>query len=36
MGVLRLGFLANFLSHPLVSGFISTSGLLIAASQIGP
>lgn len=36
MGVLRLGFLANFLSHPVVSGFISASGLLIAASQIGP
>ncbi|WP_434613918.1 SulP family inorganic anion transporter [Tabrizicola sp. M-4] len=36
MGVFRLGFLANFLSHPVVSGFISASGLLIAASQIGP
>ena len=36
MGVLRLGFLANFLSHPVTSGFISASGLLIAASQIGP
>ena len=36
MGVLRLGFLANFLSHPVISGFISASGLLIAASQIGP
>ena len=34
MGVLRLGFLANFLSHPVISGFISASGLLIAASQI--
>ncbi len=34
MGVLRLGFLANFLSHPIVSGFISASGLLIAASQL--
>ena len=34
MGVLRLGFLANFLSHPVVSGFISASGILIAASQI--
>lgn len=33
MGVLRLGFLANFLSHPVISGFISASGLLIAASQ---
>lgn len=36
MGFLRLGFLANFLSHPVISGFISASGLLIAASQIGP
>lgn len=34
MGVLRLGFLANFLSHPVVSGFISASGILIAASQL--
>lgn len=34
MGVLRLGFLANFLSHPVMSGFISASGLLIAATQI--
>lgn len=36
MGLLRLGFLANFLSHPVTSGFISASGILIAASQIGP
>ncbi|CAN1513807.1 SUL1 Sulfate permease and related transporters (MFS superfamily) [Burkholderiaceae bacterium] len=34
MGFLRLGFLANFLSHSVVSGFISASGLLIAASQL--
>jgi SulP family sulfate permease len=34
MGFLRLGFLANFLSHPVISGFISASGLLIAASQL--
>lgn len=34
MGVLRLGFLANFLSHPVISGFISASGLIIAASQL--
>ncbi len=33
MGVFRLGFLANFLSHPVISGFISASGLLIALSQ---
>ncbi|AXC50394.1 STAS domain-containing protein [Paracoccus suum] len=35
MGVLRLGFLASFLSHPVISGFITASGLLIAASQLG-
>ncbi|WP_299926570.1 sulfate permease [uncultured Pelagimonas sp.] len=34
MGVLRLGFLANFLSHPVIAGFITASGLLIAASQL--
>ena len=34
MGVLRLGFLANFLSHSVISGFISASGILIAASQL--
>lgn len=34
MGVLRLGFLANFLSHPVISGFITASGLIIAASQL--
>jgi SulP family sulfate permease len=34
MGLLRLGFIANFLSHPVVSGFITASGLLIAASQL--
>ncbi|MCU0899367.1 MAG: sulfate permease [Cypionkella sp.] len=33
MSLLRLGFLANFLSHPVISGFITASGLLIAASQ---
>lgn len=34
MGVLRLGFLANLLSHPVVSGFITASGLIIATSQL--
>ncbi len=34
MGVLRLGFLANYLSHPVISGFITASGLIIAASQL--
>ncbi|MEM8554576.1 MAG: sulfate permease [Pseudomonadota bacterium] len=34
MGVLRLGFLANFLSHPVIAGFITASGILIATSQM--
>ena len=34
MGLLKLGFLANFLSHPVISGFITASGLIIAASQL--
>ena len=34
MGLLRMGFLANFLSHPVISGFITASGILIAASQL--
>lgn len=34
MGLFRLGFLANLLSHPVISGFITASGLLIAASQL--
>ncbi|MEX0740207.1 MAG: sulfate permease [Pseudohongiella sp.] len=34
MGVLRLGFLANFLSHPVIAGFITASGVLIAVGQL--
>ena len=34
MGVFRLGFMANFLSHPVIAGFITASGLIIAASQL--
>jgi SulP family sulfate permease len=34
MGVFRLGFMANFLSHPVITGFITASGLIIAASQL--
>lgn len=34
LGFLRLGFLANFLSHPVIAGFITASGVLIAASQL--
>lgn len=34
MGVFKLGFLANFLSHPVIAGFITASGIIIAASQL--
>ncbi|MCM2563398.1 sulfate permease [Lutimaribacter sp. EGI FJ00015] len=34
MGIFRLGFLANFLSHPVIAGFITASGVLIASSQL--
>jgi SulP family sulfate permease len=33
MGLLRVGFFTNFLSHPVIAGFLSASGILIAASQ---
>ena len=34
MGFLRLGFLADFLSHPVISAFITASGIIIAVSQV--
>lgn len=34
MGLFKLGFLANFLSHPVIAGFITASGIIIAASQL--
>ncbi len=34
MAALKLGFIANFLSHPVISGFISASGILIAIGQL--
>lgn len=34
LGFLRFGFLANFLSTPVVSGFITASGIIIALSQL--
>ncbi len=34
LGLLRMGFLANLLSHPVISGFITASGILIATSQL--
>lgn len=34
-GILRLGFLSNFLSFPVITGFISASAIVIAVSQAG-
>ena len=34
LGLFRLGFLANFLSHPVITGFVTASGIIIAASQM--
>lgn len=34
-GALRLGILVNFLSLPVISGFINAAAVIIAASQIG-
>lgn len=34
LGILRLGFIANFLSHPVIAGFITASAVLIAAGQL--
>ncbi|WP_114390430.1 SulP family inorganic anion transporter [Notoacmeibacter marinus] len=33
MGIFRLGFVANLLSHPVISGFITASAIIIALSQ---
>ncbi len=34
MATLRLGWIANYLSHPVISGFVTASGILIATSQL--
>ena len=34
LGTLRLGFVINFLSHPVVSGFTNAAALIIATSQL--
>ncbi len=34
LGVFRLGFLVNFLSHPVISGFTSAAALIIGLSQL--
>jgi SulP family sulfate permease len=34
MGLVRMGFLTNFLSHPVLSGFTSAAALIIGFSQL--
>lgn len=34
-GIFRLGFLTNFISFPVVTGFISASAIIIGSSQLG-
>ena len=34
LGLLRMGFVANFMSHPVVTGFITASAAIIALSQL--
>jgi sulfate permease, SulP family len=34
MGLARLGFLVNFLSHPVLSGFTTAAALVIGSSQL--
>ncbi|HHE46251.1 MAG TPA: sodium-independent anion transporter, partial [Bacteroidetes bacterium] len=34
LGVLRLGIIVNFLSHPVVNGFTNAAALIIATSQL--
>jgi len=34
LGLFRMGFLVNFMSHPVISGFTSAAAIIIAASQL--
>ncbi|MFH1701022.1 MAG: SulP family inorganic anion transporter [Candidatus Zixiibacteriota bacterium] len=34
LGVLRLGLVVNFLSHPVISGFTTAAAIIIATSQL--
>ncbi len=34
LGILRMGFLVNFLSHPVIAGFTSAAALIIGFSQL--
>ena len=35
MGMFRLGVLLNFLSHPVILGFVNAAAIIIATSQLG-
>ena len=34
VGILKLGWLTNFLSHSVISGFMSGASVIIALSQV--
>lgn len=34
MGIFRMGFIVNFLSHPVISGFTTAAAIIIAVSQL--
>lgn len=34
LGIARLGFMANFISHPVISAFITASAIIIGFSQV--
>ena len=36
VGILKLGWLTNFLSHSVISGFMSGASVIIALSQVEP
>lgn len=35
LGLVRMGFITNFISHPVLSGFVHASVIVIALSQLG-
>lgn len=34
MSVLRLGWIVNYLSHPVIAGFVASSAILVSANQL--
>ena len=36
VGLLRLGWLTNFISHSVISGFMSGAAVIIGLSQVSP